>query len=74
MQINNFMRTFIMCCYVKVVVPSLTPGSYNLYGIGQSKNIVVVPSLTPGSYNALLGTVRARNVVVPSLTPGSYNF
>ncbi len=40
-----------MCCYVKVVVLSLTPGSYNISGSSGSEARVVVPSLTPGSYN-----------------------
>ena len=35
----------------KVVVPSLTPGSYNSGLVIVTGCLVVVPSLTPGSYN-----------------------
>ena len=56
-----------------VVVPSLTPGSYNDSEAQRVVLDVVVPSLTPGSYNFARLTSPCASVVVPSLTPGSYN-
>ena len=60
-------------CFRAVVVPSLTPGSYNGKEVIEVDVLVVVPSLTPGSYNKALKASSMLNVVVPSLTPGSYN-
>ena len=56
-----------------VVVPSLTPGSYNHCAQTRLQPDVVVPSLTPGSYNQQAILSAHWQVVVPSLTPGSYN-
>ena len=56
-----------------VVVPSLTPGCYNLLASTLLNVAVVVPSLTPGCYNKGHGHDGKNCVVVPSLTPGCYN-
>ena len=58
---------------ISVVVPSLTPGSYNENVVDPFGKRVVVPSLTPGSYNDTSLRSVGVQVVVPSLTPGSYN-
>ncbi len=58
-----------------VVVPVLTPDSYNPACLMKhgGASVVVVPVLTPDSYNKAKYHSCLWSVVVPVLTPDSYN-